>query len=220
MPTHSPLAVAALLVLVAASAPLAAAADPPGPEDLEPIRKFIVDTVAPIPRSAYGTYVCPNVGGMYTYHPPGGAELLGLSCPTPWCHGPVGVWCFNQNKLTQHDGVLCVVHQTVTPAEVPIPGQDAVSPVRPRCIEPLYHLSMFGGMCDQPVHVMCLNGSNYVACYAYVSVTGCVTPHSGYCRDEVQAMCWGFVYENGRPKYEGFCVLWVKSLKQCVTTTS
>ena len=191
-----------------------------GPDDLEPIRRLVVDTVMPIPRGAYASTVCPNVGGFYTFRPPGVTEATGAGCATPWCHGPASVWCFNQDKLTQPDQAMCVTHQTLTPASVAIPGQDAVSPLYLRCVNPLYHLSVFGGICDEAAQVMCLRSGDYAACYAYSSMLGCTTIQTGPCRDAVQVACWGSVYVDGRPQYPAFCAVWIAAAQYCLTTTA
>lgn len=210
----------ALLGLLVAPAFAAPAQAQPGPQDLEPIRKLVVDTVMPLTDAVYDATACAYVGGFWTFKPPVVSEATGAGCDNPWCRGPVSFWCFQPDKLTQPEYAMCVTYQTVTPEHVVIPYQDAVSPLWLRCVNVLYHLSHVGGVCREVVELLCLRQTDYEPCYAYSSALGCVTVQSGPCTQAVQVACWGYVYSGGKPQYPAFCAVWIASQKYCLATTA
>jgi hypothetical protein len=215
------LIVLAALILTLAAPPARA----PGPGDLEDTRRFIADDLLPTTLAVWEATACHYVGGSVIFHPPGLGDSGLVGCSDPWCHPwqIVSVMCIDYDRFVHPDpeySDFCVVSQNVAPSPVKIPFQDAVSPIRTQCVDPLMRNSVYAGFCGFVVQAYCFEDATSRECAVYSSMVGCADASSGECTQPVQAICLGwYAPMDNTPPFRAVCLLWVDALKLCVTTS-
>ena len=217
--------VLAVLLLTLAVAALASAQV--GPKDLEEARETVAGYLS-IVDDAYEATACHYFGGSIIFRPPGAGDAGLAGCDDPWCNAwaIASVMCFERERILnpdpQHSGI-CVVYQTVTPESVVVPFQDAMGPVRLRCLDPLMHNSVYGGTCAYVVQVSCMqeeDGFLVRFCAVYSTTVGCSDVMTGECTQDIQTFCIGYYYPiDDSPRVRMVCVLWVEAINGCASVS-